>query len=277
VAQDLNAFNVSFTITSTVDGTVLPPFTGLAYLRPGANTTLVLMSDNGEFAVSSLLNKQVAGSADNLKGAWISTDPATNAQIYTLVLPSTGQFRKGVSGITFSGTYNLTGTDLGGKATLYPGLEDFSLGRTPVDISLSGTGTPSAINETITTGGTSRTLPPAVPDGVANVAKTLNDLVGNYEFVDGNGKTTYVVVTMAPNGTSATLQDTAPTPTLSGSITQVATDLNAFNVRFTVTADDGTVLPLFTGLVYLRPGTPTLAILMSDNGQMGITEVLTKQ
>jgi hypothetical protein len=48
-------------------------------------------------------------------------------------------------------------------------------------------------------------------------------------------------------------------------------------VRFTVTADDGTVLPLFTGLVYLRPGTPTLAILMSDNGQMGITEVLTKQ
>jgi hypothetical protein len=149
-----------------------------------------------------------------------------------------------------------------------------------VDISLSGTGTPSAINETITTGGTSRTLPPAVPDGVANVAnvaKTLNDLVGNYEFVDGNGKTTYVVVTMAPNGTSATLQDTAPTPTLSGSITQVATDLNAFNVRFTVTADDGTVLPLFTGLVYLRPGTPTLAILMSDNGQMGITEVLTKQ
>ncbi len=270
VAPNLNAFKVTFTLTPSSGGTALPTFTGVVYLRPGATTTTaVLLADNGQIGGSGIFTLQQTTST--LAGAWTGTTRLGAATVYSLVLPS-GAINVCTSDDipeVLSGTLALSGTNLSGTLTTYPALTTLPT-PTPAQGTLAGSAFPAAINMTLTINGLTTPFPSSTPDAMANVPIQLSALEGNYAQTGSSGVT--FQVTVPAGSTTANLNGTIPgVGTFSGFATQAAPNLNAFSVVYTITLASGTLPnPTYTGVAYLRPGSPTTAILMTNNTQTGI-------
>lgn len=215
-------------------------------------------------ACSGKSNDAPVASVSPLAGAWISTN-ATGNKAYALILPTNGTFRAFLADTTLAtGTVTLSPTTLGGTASVFPTGAPTALGAGPSQVTLSGTGSSTVFNPTFTSvGGTTASFAFA-PDTAANVSTSLTALAGTYKAAatqdsDGVGGT----ITLTAAGV---LSGSDSNGTLSGTLTQVAANLNAFTVTFTYTPAAGTSgSPLaFTGLAYLRPGAAPSVVLMSN-------------
>ena len=206
-----------------------------------------------------------------LAGAWTGTTKAGATTVYTQVLPSGAINICSSDDIpeVLSGTLALSGTYLSGTITTYPAFTTLPT-PTPAQGTLAGSAGPAAINMTLTINGQTFPFPSSTPDAVANVPIQLSAMAGNYAQTGTSGVT--FQVTVPAGSTTANLTGAIPgVGTFSGFATQAAPNLNAFNVEYTITLASGTLPnPTYTGVAYLRPGSPTTAILMSNNTQTGI-------
>ena len=208
--------------------------------------------------------------AANIAGAWTCTD-STGVVYHTLVLPESYAFRSLDSHMAEGvGTMALSGTTLGGSITVYP---PAAYSAVPIMTgTVTGTATTGNLDDTVTFPiGTATTN--LVPDTPANTAVHLADLAGTYAADPAHTSTGLAsTLTVNPDG-SFTLVNASGSG--QGTLTPVATDLNAFTTTLEVTPTSGSPAS-FTGLSFLRPGTTPAIVVMTSQATGGNSGIFTK-
>jgi hypothetical protein len=210
--------------------------------------------------------------AVSLAGVWTYTDSQKNV-VHLVALPTTFQFRSLDSNmLESSGTFTLNGTTLGGSITIFPTPALLAIGYPLQKGTITGTGSATAINDTVTVslGSVTENL---TPETASNVAVQTADLAGTYT---GDAATTSSgaggSLTVAADGT---FSGTDPGRTFTGAFVQVSAGTNAFTATVTFTA--GTATSSYSGLAYLQKGgTSPVLVLMTDNGSGEYAGAFTK-
>jgi hypothetical protein len=198
----------------------------------------------------------------DISGAWTAT--ASGTTYHALVLPTTYAFRSLDSNVLEgSGTFTVSGNALGGSIVIFPSALYAAGGYPKQNGTIGGTVSSTAINDTITVplGTVSIDL---APDPAANVAVQLASLAGNYVATSPQQTSSGLGGTFTLTAAGA-LTGSDPKGALSGTLTAVAPGLNAFNAALTYTPASGTA-QTYTGLAYLLQGSPSVLVLMTDDG-----------
>jgi len=208
----------------------------------------------------------------SLAGVWTATD-TRNTTYHVLVLPTSLTFRSLDSNmLQGSGKFTLSGSALGGTITVFPTAALASIGYPVQQGTISGTGSASAITDTITlAAGTATTS--LAPDTPNNGTVQLSALAGTYAADAANtASSAGGTLTLAADGS---LTGSDPGGTLTGTLQQVAAGLNAFNAAITYTPA-GAAPKAYAGLAFYRPGASPSIVVMTDNGTGQLAGIFTK-
>jgi len=208
----------------------------------------------------------------SLAGVWTATD-ARNTTYHVLVLPTSFTFRSLDSNmLQGSGTFTLSGSTLGGAITIFPTAALVAIGYPVQQGSISGTGSASAITDTVTlSAGTATTS--LTPDTGSNGTVQLSALAGTYA-AESTATASAIggTLTLAADGG---LTGSDPAGTLTGTLQQVAPGLNAFHAAISYTPA-GAAAKVYAGLAFYRPGSSPSIVLMTDNGMGQLAGIFTK-
>lgn len=243
VASSLNAFTLDTSVANKGEAS------GMAYYNPAQGTTaasVVVMMNNGQKALQGVFTQAGGGGSTSVaySGIWSgSTNLSTN--LTAVVLPS-GRFQAfDTSALALvNGNLVLSGTTLSGTGQAITS-NGGMVASNPATI--AGTYQAPQLAPAITAGNQTTTAQLTLTPG-ANVATTLANLVGSYTCAAAaNPLNTQWTLDIGANGAFTLVADPASGDnSLTGTLVQVATGLNAFKV---VVAN-----PQVTGLAYLLPG-----------------------
>jgi len=223
-----------------------------------------------------------------LAGAWLGTGASSGVPIYTLILPS-GATRVLSAGnlAEQTGTLTLSRDTLSGTGTTFLAA---NLASSPTGNSFpaifGGTATQFPAQMTLIAG-TKGVL--AIDtynlglDSAANIPVQLATLAGTYTAANTRSSQTTstsldATLTVQANGT---LSGSDSDGKVSGTLTQVAANLNAFNVVLNYTPTGTANAAAFTGLAYYRPAqtgasaVPASLLVMTDTGQIEFSGIFT--
>jgi hypothetical protein len=216
-----------------------------------------------------------SGSQTNIAGAWILT--ANNTTYHTLVLPGTFAFRSlDTNLLESSGTFTLSGSTLGGTISIFPSALFAAAGYPKQVGTISGTASATSLHDTVTVPLGVATTDNSL-DIAANVPVQLADLAGSFTAAPGPAATASGLGGTFTVSAAGAVAGSDSAGSFQGALTPVSAGLNAFSAALTYTPTAGGAPLAYAGLAYLRPGTPSVLILMTDDGTASFAGFFSKQ